>query len=112
MQDVLGEWLVEAGWHVRAVLRRQGYAAEAAQAVRATVGSFGVEHLVAIIRPTAGPPRLWQARSGWSSSAKFTRMVDPRSSSEQTCTPREQPIGGYPMKAGCGQCPVVGEPAD
>lgn len=26
MQEVEGEWLVEAGWHVRSDLRRQGYA--------------------------------------------------------------------------------------
>ena len=40
MQEVEGEWFVEAGWHVRSRLRRQGYAAEAAA------------HLIAIIRPT------------------------------------------------------------
>ena len=31
MQEVEGEWLVEAGWHVSRSLRRQGYAAEAAE---------------------------------------------------------------------------------
>ncbi|MBD8868694.1 GNAT family N-acetyltransferase [Nocardioides sp. MJB4] len=51
MQEVEGEWLVEAGWHVRAPLRRQGYAAEAAAAVRETARVMGVEHLIAIIRP-------------------------------------------------------------
>ena len=35
MQEVEGTWQVEAGWHVRPTLRRQGYAAEAAGAVRA-----------------------------------------------------------------------------
>ncbi len=52
MQEVEGEWLVEAGWHVRSDLRRRGYAAEAAMAVRAAAQASGVEHLVAIIRPS------------------------------------------------------------
>lgn len=52
MQEVEGEWFVEAGWHVRAPLRRQGYAAEAAAAVRLAARAAGVEHLIAIIRPT------------------------------------------------------------
>lgn len=51
MQEVEGALLVEAGWHVRAALRRQGYATEAAVAVRETAREAGVEHLVAIIRP-------------------------------------------------------------
>lgn len=52
MQDVDGEQLVEAGWHVRAPLRRQGYAAEAAASVRDAAREAGVQHLVAIIRPS------------------------------------------------------------
>lgn len=51
MQQVEGEWLVEAGWHVRFPVRRQGYAAEAAGAVRVAAREAGVEHLIAIIRP-------------------------------------------------------------
>lgn len=51
MQEVEGEWFVEAGWHVRAPLRRQGYAAEAAASVRGAAREAGVEHLIAIIRP-------------------------------------------------------------
>lgn len=51
MQEVEGAWLVEAGWHVRESLRRQGYAAEAAASVRDAAREAGVEHLVAIIRP-------------------------------------------------------------
>lgn len=51
MQEVEGEWLVEAGWHVRTPARRRGYAAEAAGAVRAAAREGGVEHLIAIIRP-------------------------------------------------------------
>ena len=51
MQEVEGQWLVEAGWHVRAPLRRQGYASEAAAAVRTTAAAAGIDHLVAIIRP-------------------------------------------------------------
>ncbi|WP_107774797.1 GNAT family N-acetyltransferase [Nocardioides sediminis] len=52
MQEVEGEWFVEAGWHVRPDLRRQGYAAEAAESVRRAAATAGVEHLIAIIRPT------------------------------------------------------------
>jgi len=51
MQEVEGAWEVETGWHVRSTLRRQGYAAEAAEAVRMAAQEAGVEHLVAIIRP-------------------------------------------------------------
>jgi len=51
MQEVKGEWLVEDGWHVRSTLRRQGYAAEAAAAVRVAAAEAGVDHLIAIIRP-------------------------------------------------------------
>ena len=51
MQEVEGEWLVEAGWHVSRSLRRQGYAAEAAGAVREAATEAGIEHLIAIIRP-------------------------------------------------------------
>lgn len=51
MQEVEDAWHVEAGWHVRAELRRQGYAAEAASAVRDAARDSGVEHLIAIIRP-------------------------------------------------------------
>ena len=41
MQEVEGEWLVEAGWHVRTAVRRQGYAAEAAGAVRMPPVTWG-----------------------------------------------------------------------
>ncbi len=51
MQEVEGEWFIEAGWHVRSDLRRQGHAAEAAAAVRDAARDAGVEHLIAIIRP-------------------------------------------------------------
>ena len=51
MQDVEGAAMVEAGWHVRFALRRQGYAAEAASSVRAAAHEVGIEHLIAIIRP-------------------------------------------------------------
>ena len=52
MQEVEGERLVEVGWHVRAPLRRQGYASEAAASVRDTARDSGIGHLVAVIRPT------------------------------------------------------------
>lgn len=51
MQEVEGDWFVEAGWHVRSALQRQGYASEAASAVRTAAAAAGIEHLVAIIRP-------------------------------------------------------------
>ena len=51
IQEVEGEGLVEAGWHVRTAVRRLGYAAEAAGAVRKAARDLGVEHLIAIIRP-------------------------------------------------------------
>ena len=51
MQQVDGAWFVEAGWHVRSDLWGQGYATEAAEAVRQAARVAGVEHLVAIIRP-------------------------------------------------------------
>lgn len=51
VQEVEGSWMVEAGWHVRSPVRRQGYAAEAAAAVRVAARQGGIEHLIAIIRP-------------------------------------------------------------
>lgn len=51
MQEVEGEWLVEAGWHVRSPLRRRGYATEAATVGREAAHDAGVAHLIAIIRP-------------------------------------------------------------
>jgi len=51
LQEVEGEWLVEAGWHVQTSRRRQGYAAEAAMSVRKAAEGAGVAHLIAIIRP-------------------------------------------------------------
>jgi RimJ/RimL family protein N-acetyltransferase len=55
MQEVEGTWFVEAGWHVRSDLRCQGYATEAAAAVRDAARIAGVEHLIAIIRPENVP---------------------------------------------------------
>ena len=52
VQEVEGESFVEAGWHVRAAARRRGYATEAGRAVREAARELGVEHLIAIIRPT------------------------------------------------------------
>jgi RimJ/RimL family protein N-acetyltransferase len=66
MQEVEGEWFVEAGWHVRSRLRRQGYAAEAAAAVRQAASAAGVEHLIAIIRPANLASQRVAARIGLS----------------------------------------------
>jgi len=51
VQEVEGEPLVEAGWHVRSDLRRRGYAAEAATSVRETARRLRLDHLIAIIHP-------------------------------------------------------------
>lgn len=64
MQEVEGEWLVESGWHVRSDLRRQGYAAEAAAAVRDAARDAGLEHLIAIIRPHNVASRAVASRIG------------------------------------------------
>jgi RimJ/RimL family protein N-acetyltransferase len=55
MQEVDGAQFVEAGWHVRSDLRGQGYATEAAEAVREAARDAGIEHLIAIIRPDNVP---------------------------------------------------------
>ncbi len=57
IQDVEGEPFVEVGYHVHLTLRRQGFATEAAAAVRDTAREIGVAHLVAIIRPENLPSR-------------------------------------------------------
>ena len=64
MQEVEGQWFVESGWHVRSNLRRQGYAAEAATAVRDAARKAGVEHLIAIIRPDNVPSQRVAAKIG------------------------------------------------
>lgn len=64
MQDVDGTWSIEAGWHVRSDLRRQGYATEAACAVREAARAGGVEHLIAIIRPDNVPSQRVAAKIG------------------------------------------------
>jgi RimJ/RimL family protein N-acetyltransferase len=51
VQDIEGEPHVEVGYHVHAALRGQGFATEAATAVREAARQGGVGHLVAIIRP-------------------------------------------------------------
>ena len=51
VQDVEGTPHVEVGYHLVPEMRRRGYAAEAARAVRDCAAAAGVEHLVALIRP-------------------------------------------------------------
>jgi RimJ/RimL family protein N-acetyltransferase len=77
MQEVEGQWFVEAGWHVRSDLRRQGYAAEAATAVREAARAAGVEHLIAIIRPDNAPPSALRRRSDSCLSARSRSTVAP-----------------------------------
>ena len=64
MQEVEGKWFVEAGWHVRSDLRRQGYATEAAGAVREAARAAGIDHLIAIIRPHNVPSQRVAAKVG------------------------------------------------
>lgn len=64
MQEIGGTWLVEAGWHVRSDLRRQGYATEAAGAVKEAARSAGIGHLIAIIRPENVPSQHVAANIG------------------------------------------------
>ncbi|MDH2415937.1 GNAT family N-acetyltransferase [Nocardioides sp. CER19] len=64
LQEVEGEWYVEAGWHVRSDLRGQGYATEAAGAVRQTASMAGIEHLIAIIRPDNVPSQRVATKIG------------------------------------------------
>jgi RimJ/RimL family protein N-acetyltransferase len=51
MQDIEGELHLEVGYHVAADLRGDGFATEAAGAVREAAAQAGEPHLVAIIRP-------------------------------------------------------------
>jgi RimJ/RimL family protein N-acetyltransferase len=55
MQDVEGTPHVEVGYHVMPEMRRRGYAAEAATAVRDCAAAAGIQHLVALIRPENVP---------------------------------------------------------
>lgn len=64
MQKVEEEWFVEAGWHVRSDLRGQGYATEAAAAVREAARAAGIQRLIAIIRPDNTPSRCVATKIG------------------------------------------------
>ncbi|MBZ5741238.1 GNAT family N-acetyltransferase [Nocardioides mangrovi] len=64
MQEVEGEWFVEAGWHVRPDLRGRGYAPEAGLAVREVARTSGVGHLIAIIRPDNEPSQRVAVKIG------------------------------------------------
>jgi RimJ/RimL family protein N-acetyltransferase len=64
MQEVEEQRFVEAGWHVRSDLRGQGYATEAALAVRDAARAAGVEHLIAIIRPDNAPSQRVATKIG------------------------------------------------
>lgn len=55
VQDVEGTPHVEIGYRVLPAARRQGYATEAARAVRDCAAAHGVGHLVALIRPANTP---------------------------------------------------------
>lgn len=64
MQEVEGEWFVEIGWHVRADLRRRGYAAEAARAVLDTALASGIDSVIAIIAPDNAASQAVAAKVG------------------------------------------------
>lgn len=77
MQEVEGRSFVESGWHVRSDLRRRGYAAEAAQAVREAARAAGVEHLIAIIRPDNLPSQRVAAKIGLVLERETERLGGP-----------------------------------
>ena len=64
VQDVDGTPSVEVGYHVHLPLRGQGFATEAAEAVRDAAREAGVKHLVAIIRPENLPSQLVATKIG------------------------------------------------
>ena len=77
MQEVEGTWHVEAGWHVREELRRQGFATEAALRVRDAARDSGVEHLIAIIRPDNVASRRVALKIGLSLEREVERNGGP-----------------------------------
>jgi RimJ/RimL family protein N-acetyltransferase len=64
VQDVEGSALIEVGYHVHLALRGQGFATEAAEAVRDAAREAGVRHLVAIIRPENLPSQRVATKIG------------------------------------------------
>lgn len=55
VQDIDGEQVIEVGYHVHLWLRGQGFATEAAAAVRDAARDAAIPRLVAIIRPENVP---------------------------------------------------------
>ena len=66
VQDVEGTPYVETDWHVLPRWRGHGLATEAAYAVRDTAAASGIEHLIALIRPTNTPSRRVATKIGMS----------------------------------------------
>jgi RimJ/RimL family protein N-acetyltransferase len=77
LQEVEGTWFVEAGWHVRSDLRGQGYATEAAEAVREAARLAGIDHLIAIIRPDNMPSQRVASRIGLVLGRQVTKSGRP-----------------------------------
>ena len=64
VQEVEGTPHVEVGYHVLPAHRRNGYAVEAARAVRDCAAAHGIEHLVALVRPGNTPSQGVARRLG------------------------------------------------
>lgn len=83
VQDVEGTPHVEVGYHLLPQMRGQGYAREAAGAVRDCAAAHGVDHLVALIRPENTPSQgvarsLGMEPSGRHSSTGSTLVLGVR----------------------------------
>lgn len=77
LQEVEGEWFVEVGWHVQSSLQGQGYATEAATAVKAEAAAAGIEHLVAIIRPANAASRRVATKIGLTLEREVHKLGGP-----------------------------------
>lgn len=76
-QEVDEQWFIEVGWHVRADLRGQGYATEAAVAVREAARTAGVGNLIAIIRPDNLPSQRVAAKIGLAVRREIQKFGSP-----------------------------------
>ena len=74
MQEVEGEWQVEAGWHVRSALRGQGYATEAASALlRYTFMELGLHRVIATLDTRNAPSAALLERLGMRREGHFVQ---------------------------------------
>ena len=100
MQEVAGTWMVEVGWHVQSPLRRRGYAAEAAEAVRVAAQEAGVEHLIAIIRPDNLASQGVARRIGFTFEREIHKNGEPAMIFGAALSPRRDEISDDPEAEG------------